>query len=102
MTTKKNLEDLFNKALLNIEEDREKLIELYEKAIDGKNFDSVDEVAILGNTAVKILETLNRVNEQIVKLAQIKEREESKGKKESVDKPFSVDDIRQIMESANG
>lgn len=92
---KKTLEELLEEALSNVQEDRERILAAHDKlkvALDASN---VEQTAIMGATAVKVLEQLTKANEQIVRLAQIKEREESrkKGENDDDDTIFDVEEI---------
>ncbi len=80
MAKTNNLDELVEEALLNAREDRDKASEAYEKMKDSLNAedDNLNKAMLLGATTVKILEQLTRANEQVVRLAQIKERRESK------------------------
>lgn len=77
----KNFDDLLEKALVNAVEDRVKTLDAYEKmkpSLSVETSDDLQQAMLVGNVAVKLLEQLTRSNEQIVKLAQLKERSESK------------------------
>ena len=73
---KKSLEELIGQALDNIEHDRQVTEEMlndlqcYLKANDSR-------YAEVGNTAAKFVETLQRSNEQIVKLAALVHKKET-------------------------
>lgn len=80
MTKTNNLDALVDEALSNAREDREKASDAYERMKDALSAEesNLNKAMLLGGTTVKILEQLTRANEQVVRLAQIKERRESK------------------------
>lgn len=75
---RKSLEELVQEALENVRDDRGKILEAYNKMKDSLDSEDQEKSMLLGNIAVKVLEQLTKSNEQIVRLAQIKEREETK------------------------
>ena len=71
----KNLDDTIEKALGNIEEDRATTKELLQDLI--KYLSGADERhKEVGITAAKYMETLQRSNEQLVKIASLKQKNE--------------------------
>jgi hypothetical protein len=80
LTKTNNLDALVDEALSNAREDREKASDAYERMKDALSAEesNLNKAMLLGGTTVKILEQLTRANEQVVRLAQIKERRESK------------------------
>tara|TARA_A100001391_G_C4855910_1_gene221089 strand:- start:153 stop:452 length:300 start_codon:yes stop_codon:yes gene_type:complete len=73
----KKLEDIINKALENIESDREVTRDLLNDAISYLSKDESRHRDI-GMTLAKYVEVLQRSNEQIVKVASLVQREEKK------------------------
>lgn len=107
MPTKKkketSFEDLVDEALGNAREDREKILEAFEKmkgALDLNGADGVEKAMLVGDKAIKILESLTKNNAQIVQVAQIKERQESRNPKEQEKLgPISMAEIKKMAES---
>ncbi len=105
MSAKKiNLDELINQAKINAEEDRDKTLEAYHKMKSVLTAETEDEVRgamLLGPTVISLLEQLTRSNEQIVRLAQIAEKRESRAKQDER-KPldFSVADDEDSEEVA--
>jgi len=73
----KKLEDIINKALENIESDREVTRDLLNDAISYLSKDESRHRDI-GLTLAKYVEVLQRSNEQMVKVASLVQREEKK------------------------
>ena len=73
----KKLEDIINKALENIESDREVTRDLLNDAISYLSKDESRHRDI-GMTLAKYVEVLQRSNEQIVKVASLVQKEEKK------------------------
>lgn len=101
----KNLENLVDEALTNARKDRDRLLETWESMKDALDSNNQEKTVLMGQTAVKLLEQINKANEQIVKLAQIKERQETKLatlNPSNDDKgPLDIDDIKIFVESQN-
>ena len=74
-----NLDVLITKALLNIEQDRNTTEELLGELKDYLS-GAKDRYAESGTVAAKLVETLQRSNEQLVKLAAIVHKKESTNK----------------------
>ena len=68
--------NLIDKALENIKKDREKTEEMLEELSSYLN-GSYDRFAESGNIAAKYLETLQRSNEQLVKLTALVQKKEA-------------------------
>ena len=92
--------DYLEEAIKNIREDRKKALSLLEDIADfiGQNQDRHKDV---GTTAAKYLETLQRSNEQLVKIAELARKRQ--GKEESVeltkeDKEALFDEINEQQE----
>lgn len=103
MATKieRSLDALLDEALTNTREDRERIKEAYEKMKEALNVKNEAKI-LAADHAIKLIENLNKNNDIIVKLAQIKEREESR-KKEKKGKaaPFDIDEIKTFAEKDN-
>lgn len=111
MNKKTSYEDLIEEALLNASADRERAVEAFEKTkqiydVDFTDKETMEEtmsaLMLLGQSIPKLLELANKSNEQIIKLAQLREKEESRKPKEDSDSkaPFDMDAIRQIYEKS--
>ncbi len=72
----KKTADLIGKALDNIKKDREKTEEMLEE-LSSYLAGSYDRFAESGNIAAKYLETLQRSNEQLVKLTALVQKKEA-------------------------
>ena len=96
---KKTLDDLVEEALNNVQEDRKRVLEAYEKTKGILNEQDIDAIEAAGNTVVKLLEALTKSNEQAIKLAQIREREESRKKVDDGKKnPLDIEEITTFFE----
>ena len=73
----KNFDSLANEALENIRSDREQTKDLLQDLIK-YIASSEDRHRDVGMTAAKYVETLQRSNEQLVKIASLKQKEEKK------------------------
>lgn len=97
-------EQLIERALENAIEDRAKASESFDAVrsifdIDPSDPSSLQGIMLLGQTVPKLLELATKSNEQIIKLAQIREKE--KGKTVSSDKksgPISFNEIKDYMD----
>ncbi len=78
-----NLDVLITKALLNIEQDRSTTEELLKELKDYLS-GAKDRYAESGTVAAKLVETLQRSNEQLVKLAAIVHKKEATTKSQSL------------------
>lgn len=91
---KRNFENLTDEAINNIREDREQTKELLQDLI--KYLSGADERhKEVGVTAAKYMETLQRSNEQLVKIASLKQ------KGESSDSSLSESERAEIFEELN-
>ncbi len=72
----KSLNNLIEDALRNIKSDREKTLELLAELTSYLN-GSYDRFSDTGTVAAKYLETLQRSNEQLVKLAALVQKKEA-------------------------
>lgn len=96
----KDFSQLVNEALENTRRDRDRILDAYEKMKIALNAADSEKTIMMGQTAVKLLEQLNKANEQIVRLAQIKEKQESKlGQKKDDSGPLDIDDIKNFVEN---
>lgn len=97
---KKTLEDLVEEALGNVREDRQRILEAYNETKQILTAHNVDDMEAAGNTVTKLLEGLIKSNEQAIKLAQIKEREESRQKVDPDKRnPLDIEEITNFFES---
>ena len=89
---KKDLETLIEEALENIRDDREIAKELLN---DTANLIAIkpDDSRYLGPIAAKHIETLQRSNEQLVKLISIRQKESTKSTSLSEDDKSEIFDI---------
>lgn len=101
MTKKKTLDELLEEALFNAREDRIKTLEAFEKMKPALDASDPDKTVIMGKTAGDLLEQLTRSNEQIVRLAQIRERQEAKMaelKANEENEPFDIESLQKEYE----
>ena len=92
---KKDFDSLTDEAIENIRKDREQTSELLKDLIKYMAADDHRHKEI-GFTAAKYVETLQRSNEQLVKIAGLKQ------KTEKVDVGLSEEERQEIFESLNG
>lgn len=95
---KKTLEQLVDEALENIKSDRDKILDAHDKLKSALDATNMEATAVIGGVAVKVLEQLTKSNEQIVRLAQIKERQESRTKQEESSDVFDIDEINKMYD----
>ncbi len=93
---KKTLEELVDEALENVQSDRQKIVSAHDKLSTALDANNQEATILMGQVAVKVLEQLTKANEQIVRLAQIKEREESRKSKGEEGIKFDVDAIMEM------
>lgn len=97
------LNELVNKILENIDEDRKAAKELLEDVAEhiGESADRYKEV---GMVAAKYLETLQRSNEQLVKVAELRRKgnEEEFGELSDSDKDDLFDEIEEGKQEDGG
>lgn len=97
-------EDLIEEALVNAAEDRSRAVDAFEKTkkiydVDFQDAESWKALMLLGQSIPKLLELANKSNEQIIKLAQLREKEDSRVKKKEVTNgPISFADVKDIIE----
>ena len=96
----KNLEHYLEKAIKNIEDDREITRELLDDVV---RYMAKDEAlhAQVGSTAAKYVETLQRSNEQLVKISSLIEKKDSKQKGLSDIDKDEIFDMLQEGKSSN-
>ena len=92
----KTFDDLLNEALENAIEDRAVSKESFNKmkAVFDINIDdpsTMQGAMLIGANATKLLENLTRSNEQIIKLAQLKQKD--KPKNEEKIKPINLEEL---------
>lgn len=93
-----NFDDLISEALKNALDDRKSAGEAWSKMKE--IFDQIDPgepgtmqgVMFAGSTAVKLLEAKTRANEQIIKLAQLKQKDKPIDK--TTKTPINLDEIK--------
>lgn len=91
-------DSLISEALDNAKEDRGQAKDAFEKMrpifeIDTTNSETLQAVMLIGAQAVKLLESQSRSNEQIIKLAQLKQKD--KPKLDEDESPFDIDVLRE-------
>lgn len=103
MTTSKNLEfdDLIEEALVNAKEDRELAKEAFGKLkpmfdVDMNDAETFQAIMFMGASAVKLIESQSRSNEQIIKLAQLKQKDKPK-KSSDENEPFDIDLLKEKL-----
>jgi len=75
----KDLDSYLGEAIDNVREDRDKAKELLEQLEDSiSESDDIYSIKQLGPVAAKYLETLQRSNEQLVKIAALLQKKQSK------------------------
>jgi len=92
---KKDFDSLTSEAIENIREDREKTKELLKDLVKYLSTDEHRHKEV-GLTAAKYVETLQRSNEQLVKIAALKQ------KTEKVDTGLTEEERQEIFENLNG
>lgn len=92
---KKDFDSLTSEAIENIREDRERTKELLKDLVKYLSNDDHRHKEV-GLTAAKYVETLQRSNEQLVKIAALKQ------KTEKVDTGLTEEERQEIFENLNG
>lgn len=92
---------LIEKALENAIEDRKLAKDAYEHMkdifeIDKTQPETMQAVMLTGQQAVKLLESMSRSNEQILKLAQMRQKDEPKEKEEEPE-AMDLETIREAL-----
>lgn len=90
--------DLVEKALKNAQEDRELAKEAFLKLkpmfdVNPDDPETFQTVMLMGASAVKLIESQSRSNEQIIKLAQLRQKEKP-DKNEDEEEPFDIEKLR--------
>lgn len=98
-------DQLIEKALDNAIEDRKLAKEAYEQMKDIFNIEvdkpeSMQAVMLTGQSAIKLIESMSRSNEQIVKLAQMRQKDKPKEVEEDDSKPFDLEVLKAAMADA--
>ncbi len=95
-------DELADEALANARSDRqqaqEMLASLKDIFSDINNEENMSKAMVLGDKAVDLLDQLSRSNEQIIRLAQIKEKEASRNKVED-DAPIDISVLLREVET---
>ncbi len=96
-------EELVEEALVNAQKDRELTMAAYDKMeavfdIDAEDPSTLQSVMLVGAQAVKLLEQLSRTNEQIMKLAQLRQKDAPVNKERE---RINMDDLKIIMNKSN-
>lgn len=98
-------DDLLDEALLNAQKDRERASQAFDKmkaifdVVDVNDPATLQSVMLTGQQAVKLIESLSRSNDQILKAATLKQKDKPKVAEED-DEPFDVDDLKAKKEDA--
>lgn len=92
---KKDFDSLTSEAIENIREDRDRTKELLKDLVKYLSTDEHRHKEV-GLTAAKYVETLQRSNEQLVKIAALKQ------KTEKVDTGLTDEERQEIFENLNG
>lgn len=96
---KESFESLLSESLSNAKNDRKLALAAFDQMkqifenIDTEKVDTMQAVLLVGQNAVKLLEQSSRSNEQIIRLAQLKEKEER-----ALEKSDDSDDVVVTME----
>lgn len=102
---KTKFDDLVEEALVNAKQDRKLALNAYDSMkqifedIDTSNVETLQSVLLVGANAVKLLEQSSRSNEQVIKLAQLKEKEKRNKEEDNSEKiQFTLEDIKKAAE----
>lgn len=104
---KESFESLLNESLANAKTDRQLALEAYNNVksifenVDTTNVNSMQAILLVGQNVVKLLEQSSRSNEQIIRLAQLKEKEESTTKKKDDDEGLNLT-MEDLIKAKNG
>ena len=96
----KKFEKLVDEALQNAKKDRDLAGSAFEKMkgifdqVDLDDPNTLQSVMLTGQQAVKLIESMSRSNEQILKAAQLMQKEESSKKIEEDDGPFDPEELK--------
>lgn len=97
---KKSFEDLVGEALDNAQKDRGLAADAFQKmkrifeVVDVDDPNTLQSVMLTGQQAVKLLESMSRSNDQILKAATLMQKDEKKSKQSDDDEPFDLDKIK--------
>lgn len=98
MSYSPNFDDLLEEALKNAQEDRSQAREAYSKMkkifdVDATDPEQLQSVMLVGQNTVKLLEQLSRSNEQIIKLSQLRQKDNSGSKDRT---PFDIEELKKL------
>lgn len=104
---KQSFDSLLNESLGNAKHDRKLALDAFDQmkkifeVIDTEKAESLQSVLLVGANAVKLLEQSSRSNQQIIHLAQLKEKEERAKEKDDNEDGYklTLEDIQKA--SAN-
>lgn len=100
MSKRKSLDELLEEALINARNDRAMTLGAYDKMKEALDTKNPDATVTMGKTASDLLEQLTRSNEQIVRLAQIRERQEAREPKEDKDEPIDIEALQKAYDES--
>lgn len=103
MSDESDLNSLIKEALENARKDRQKTIEAYENTKEALKTETDEDQRLnvmIADRPIKLLEQLTRSNEQLVRLAQIREKQISRKKEEKI-KPVSIQDVLHAAKEEN-
>lgn len=97
-----SFQDLVNEALKNAREDRKRAQEAYEKMkgvfeIDSDDPSTMQAAMLIGAQTVKLIETISSSNDQVIKVAALKQKEKPKVLDEVQEGPIDIDELRKRM-----
>jgi hypothetical protein len=100
--TKKH-DELIEQALKNAKIDRQLALEAYDKMknifneIDTSQPETMQAVLLIGSNAVELIKSAGKSNDQIIKLAAIKEKEDARTEEEDPENvPITLEDIQNL------
>lgn len=97
---RKSFEDLVEEALENAQKDRSLAGEAFEKmkrifaVVDVEDPNTLQSVMLTGQQAVKLLESMSRSNDQILKAATLMQKDEKSAKSDEDDGPFDLEKLK--------
>lgn len=100
-------EELIEEALANANADRARAIEafdntkhIYDIDPDNKNVEQLQGLMLVGQNIPKLLELAHKSNEQIIKLAQLREKKDSRvNKGEDLSRPITIEDLKKYRKA---
>lgn len=104
MADENSFDDLVDEALENAQEDRSIAKEAFKKMepifnIEVDDPSTMQAVMLTGQQAVKLIESMSRSNEQIIKLAQLKQKAKPKIEDDEEDGPVDMEQLREEMKT---